>query len=345
MPAPTTIDQFLDLMLKSGVVDETRLLTQVDQLRAAGALPTELPRFAGLLVQEGILTPLWAEMFLQGKWRRFFIGRYKVLDRLGAGSMASVYLCEHRPTGRKVALKVLPTAMADDPSWLERFYREARAGAAMKHPNVVEAYDIDQEEGLHFLVTEYVDGNTLEEIVRQRGPLEWGRAAHYIWQAALGLQHAHEQDAVHRDIKPGNLLVDRSGIVKVFDFGLVTFRDPAMDRHTVGTNRSPETVLGNPDYIAPEQALNFSAVDRRADVYSLGMTFYFCLTGRSPFEEGTVAQKLIWQQVRYPTSLRTLRPEVPEGLAAIVNRMTAKDPGQRYPTAAEVAAALEPWTR
>jgi eukaryotic-like serine/threonine-protein kinase len=344
MPSPTTIDAFLDLVRKSGVVNESRLLTHVDRLRAAGTLPGELAPLASILVRDGLLTPFWAEQLLQGKWRRFSIGNYKVLDRLGAGSMASVYLCEHKGIGREVAVKVLPTRRAEDPSSLERFYREARAGAAMKHPNVVEVYDIDQEENLHFLVTEYVDGNTLEEVVLQNGAPEWGRAAHYVRQAALGLQHAHERGLVHRDVKPGNLLLDRSGIVKVFDWGLAAFHDPD-DRVIARTYSSQEIVHGNPDYIAPEQALNFSAVDHRADIYSLGMTFYFCLTGHPPFEEGTLAQKLIWHQARYPTPLRTLRPEVPEGLAAIVDRMTAKDPGQRYPTAAGVAAALEPWTR
>src|SRR5262249_4457525 len=152
----------------------------------------DLPSFAGLLVRDGILTPFWAEQFLQGKWRRFSICPYKVLDRLGAGSMSSVYLCEHKHLRRKAALKVLPTARADDPSAVERLSRAARGGGAIHLPNVVKAYDISQEEKLHFLVTEYVDGNTLEEVVVRDGPLEWGRAANFIRQAALGLHHAHE---------------------------------------------------------------------------------------------------------------------------------------------------------
>ena len=194
------------------------------RLGSTANLPEDLGKAAGLLVRDGVLTHFQAEQFLQGKWRRFTIGKYKVLERLGSGGMGSVYLCEHKFMRRRVAVKVLPTAKAEDPSSLERFYREARAVAALDHPNIVRAYDIDQDDKLHFLVMEYVDGASLQEIVKQ--PARWrsARAAHYIRQAALGLQHAHEAAGlVHRDIKPGNILVDRNGIVKVLDMGLARF--------------------------------------------------------------------------------------------------------------------------
>jgi serine/threonine protein kinase len=343
MPAPTTNDEFLDLVRKSGVVDEKRLTTHLDKLRAAGPLPAEPVRLATQMVREGVLTHFQAEQFLQGKWRRFTLGKYKVLERLGAGGMGSVYLCEHMLMRRRVAVKVLPAAKADDSSSLERFYREARAVAALDHPNIVRAYDIDQDGDLHFLVMEHVDGSSLQEIIKRAGPMDVIRAAHYVRQAALGLQHAHETAGlVHRDIKPGNILVDRNGIVKILDMGLARFFHDEDDQLT---RKHDENVLGTADYLAPEQALDSHAVDIRADVYSLGATFYFCLTGRTPFAEGTVAQKLIWHQTRAPKPIRSFRPEVPEGIIGVIDRMMAKDVGQRYQTPQEVADSLVEWTQ
>src|SRR5205823_9501322 len=172
---------------KSGVADDKRLAAHLDRLRAAGPAPADPTQLAGVLVRDGLLTHFQAEQLLQGKWRRFSIGKYKVLERLGAGGMGSVYLCEHKLMRRRVAVKVLPTAKADDPSSLERFYREARAVAALDHPNIVRAYDIDQDEQLHFLVMEYVDGASLQEIVKKSGPMDVIRSCHYIAQSALGL--------------------------------------------------------------------------------------------------------------------------------------------------------------
>ena len=343
MPSPTTDAEFLELVRKSGVVEDKRLDTYLDKLRAESALPPEPPRLAGVLVRDGLLTHFQAEQFLLGKWRRFTIGKYKVLERLGAGGMGSVYLCEHKLMRRRVAVKVLPTAKADDPAALERFYREARAVAALDHPNIVRAYDADQDDKLHFLVMEHVDGSSLQEIVKKTGPLTLGRAAHYILQSALGLQHAHETAGlVHRDIKPGNILVDRNGTVKVLDMGLALFFH---DQEDLLTKKYDENVLGTADYLAPEQALDSHAVDIRADIYSLGATFYFCLTGRTPFNEGSVAQKLIWHQTRQPKALKTIRADVPDGLVAVIEKMMAKDPGQRYQDPAAVVEALAPWTR
>jgi serine/threonine protein kinase len=343
MPAPTTVDELLELVRKSGVVDEKRVAGHMEKLRADGAVPPDATGLAAVLVRDGILTHFQAEQFLLGKWRRFTVGKYKVLERLGSGGMGSVYLCEHKLMRRRVAVKVLPTAKADDPAALERFYRESRAVAALDHPNIVRAYDIDQDDKLHFLVMEYVDGASLQEIVKKNGPMDVLRATHYIRQAALGLQHAHEKAGlVHRDIKPGNILVDRNGVVKVLDMGLARFFH---DEEDILTKKYDENVLGTADYLAPEQALDSHGVDIRADIYSLGATFYFCLAGRTPFAEGTIAQKLIWHQTRQPKSIRTVRPEIPEGLAAVLEKMMAKDPAQRYQVPLEAAEALSPFTQ
>jgi serine/threonine protein kinase len=338
-----TAEELIELAKKSGVVDEKRLNALVDKLRAASAMPTEPGKLAGILVRDGVLTHFQAEQFLLGRWRRFTIGKYKVLERLGKGGMGSVYLCEHKFMRRRAAVKVLPVAKAEDPSSLERFYREARAVAALDHPNIVRAYDIDHEDDLHFLVMEYVEGSSLQEIVKKHGPMDIARACHYTRQAAIGLQHAHKTAGlVHRDIKPGNILVDRTGVVKILDMGLARFFH---DEEDVLTKKYDENVLGTADYLAPEQALDSHGVDIRADIYSLGATFYFILTGSTPFSEGTVAQKLIWHQTRQPKPVRIIRPELPEGLAALIEKMMAKDPAQRYQTPADVVEALVPFTQ
>src|SRR5213594_4061432 len=167
MPPPTTVTEFVALARKSGVVDEKRLDATLEKLRATSALPAEPGKLAGVLVREGLLTHFQADQFMHGKWRGFTIGKYKVLEQLGSGGMGMVYLCEHMLMRRRVAVKVLPTTKADDSAALERFYREARAVAALDHPNIVRAYDIDHAEKLHFLVMEYVDGSSLQEMVKK----------------------------------------------------------------------------------------------------------------------------------------------------------------------------------
>jgi serine/threonine protein kinase len=342
MNAPASVDELLGLVRKSGIIDEKRLAAYLQKERPS-PLPSEPKALAERLVLDGLLTHFQAEQFLQGKWRRFTLGNYKVLERIGAGGMGSVFLCEHKFMKRRAAVKVLPVAQSKDPSSLQRFYREARAVAALDHPNIVRAYDIDQEDNLHFLVMEYVDGSSLHEIVQRVGPLDPVRCAHYISQAALGLQHAHEiAGLVHRDIKPANIIVDRGGTVKVLDLGLARF---FYDEEDLLTKKFDENVLGTADYLAPEQALDSHSVDIRGDIYSLGGTFYFCLTGAAPFAEGTVAQKLIWHQTRQPKPIRAFRSDVPEEMIAIISKMLAKDPEQRYQTPLELVLALEAWTQ
>ena len=290
-------------------------------------------------MRDGILTHFQAEQFLQGKWHGFVIGKYKVLERLGWGGVGNVYLCEHTFMRRRVAVKVLATAHADDPGTLQRFYREARAAAALDHPNIVRAYDVNRDGKLHFLVMEYVDGTNFQEVVTKHGPMGSARAAHYLAQSAVGLQHAHATAGlVHRDIKPANILVDRNGVVKILDMGLARF---SRDEDDIITKK--DTFVGTADYLAPEQALDSHRADIRADIYSLGATAYFLLTGNTPFPKGSAPQKLIWHQTRQPESIKQLRPEVPDGLVAIVDRMMAKRPADRYQTPDQLLEALAPW--
>jgi serine/threonine protein kinase len=241
-----------------------------------------------------------------------------------------------------VALKILPPSQSKDPDAVARFYREARAVACLNHPNIVRCHDIDCERDLHFIVLEYVDGSNMHDIVRRHGPMAIVRAAHYIRQAALGLQHAHESGLVHRDIKPGNILLDRNGVVKLLDMGLARFFDD--EEENLSYDQEAGSALGTADYVAPEQ-VHDSRVDIRADIYGLGVTFYYLLSGKSPFSQGTVAQKLIWHQVRQPKPIRAIRPEVPQELADIVDKMMAKDAADRFQIPAEVAETLDPWTQ
>jgi serine/threonine protein kinase len=341
MASPASVEEFLDLIHKSGVTEGKRLDSYVQKLRANGSMPTEPSKLAGLMVRDGLLTHFQAEHLMQGKWRRFTIGKYKVLERLGSGGMGTVFLCEHKLMRCMRAIKILPAAKAKDEAALSRFYREARAVAAIDHPNIVHAYDIDQDESLHFLVMEYVDGSSLQDIVKKSGPLSVLRACHYIRQSAIGLDHAYRAKLVHRDIKPGNILVARDGAVKILDMGLARF---FTDEEDVLTRKFDENVLGTADYLAPEQAIDSHTVDIRADIYGLGATFFYLLTGKTPFGEGTVAQKLMWHQSRQPKPVRDLRADVPAGVEAIITKMMAKNPDQRYATPAELAEALAPFT-
>jgi eukaryotic-like serine/threonine-protein kinase len=343
MPAPANADEFLEFIRKSGVAEENRLKGSLARItEQSGSVPTDPSELAKLLMRDGVLTFFQADQLLQGKWKRFFIGKYKVLERLGSGGMGQVFLCEHKLMRRRVALKVLPAARADDPSALERFYREARAVAALDHPNIVRAYDIDQDEKLHFLVMEYVDGSNLQDLVKKHGILDPIRACHYIYGSAVGLQHAHEMGLVHRDIKPGNILIDRTGVVKILDMGLARFFN---DEDDMLTKKYDENILGTADYLAPEQAIDSHNVDIRADIYSLGATFYFLLTGLPPFPEGTVAQKLLWHQTREPAPLKGLRTDLPPALVDLIAKMMAKDTKDRFQAPGDVMTALSPWVQ
>ncbi len=343
MPVLASVDQFLELLRKSGLVEAKRLDAELEHVAKSGGPPGKPSQLAAQLVRRGLLTNFQATQLINGRWHGFFVGsKYKLLEPLGAGGMGKVFLCEHTLLKRLVAVKILPTEKMSDASLVERFHREAKATAALDHPNIVRCHDADKDNKLHYLVLEYVDGVSLQQLVAQNGPLDAARAAHYVSQAAAGLQHAHEAGWVHRDVKPGNLLVDRQGVVKILDLGLARILLDNRDQLTKDLDDKP--VLGTADYLAPEQAMNSHDVDIRADIYGLGGTFYFLLTGRPPFADGTVTQKLLWHQVKEPEHVREIRPEVPVAMAAVLNQMMAKNPARRYQVPLEVVDALTPWT-
>jgi len=336
------VDTFLDLLRRSGLVEKDQLDRFLRELREQARGP-DLPDtevVASRLVESGLVTSWQCEKLLEGRHKGFFLGKYKLLDHLGTGGMSSVYLAEHVLMQRRVAIKVLPKHRVEDTSYLARFHREAQAAAALDHRNIVRAYDVDNDGAIHYLVMEYVEGRDLQQMVKQEGPLPFEKAAEYIRQGAEGLAHAHAAGLIHRDVKPANLLVDRKDVVKVLDLGLARFTDEETASLTVAYD---ENVLGTADYLAPEQALDSHGVDARADIYSLGCSLYFVLTGHPPFPEGTLPQRLMMHQKHPPPPIRNDRPDVPETLVEICSKMMAKKPADRYQTAGEVADALGDW--
>lgn len=348
-----TLDSFRNVIQQSELLSAealTVLSQEFDALAAKEADATGEPvradakRFAQFLIEKGSLSVWQAENLLRGKHKGFKLGKYRLLALLGKGGMSSVYLAEHTVMKRRVAIKVLPHKKVHDASYLGRFHREAQAVASLDHPNIVRAYDVDAETDgsmeIHFLVMEYVEGKSLQELVVKKGPLSPKEAADYIRQAADGLEHAHAAGLVHRDIKPGNLLVDKNGTVKLLDLGLARFFNDEENSLTV---EHDEKVLGTADYLAPEQAVDSHTVDHRADLYSLGCTLFYLLTGSPPFNQGTLAQRLIAHQTKEPPSISETRPDVPESLIALMKRLMSKKPEDRPETAAQASQEFADW--
>lgn len=335
-------DTFVDFVRRSDLVAKDQLAKSLADLKdrlGTGAL--EDPQTVARHLREtGLLTQWQCDKLLEGRHKGFFLGKYKLLDHLGTGGMSAVYLAEHINMQRRVAIKVLPTQRVHDSSYLARFYREACAAASLDHPNVVRAYHADNQGDTHYMVMEFIQGNDLQKLVKRKGVLPFDLAAEYIRQAAEGLAHAHKMGLIHRDIKPANLLVDDRGTVKVLDLGLARFADDTQGSLTVAHD---ENVLGTADYLAPEQAINSHRVDTRVDIYSLGCTLYFVLTGHPPFPDGTLPQRLMKHQTAEPTSIAKERRGAPAELVAICQRMMAKSPDKRFQTATEVADALGNW--
>lgn len=333
-------DKFIDLVRRSDLIAADKLDSFLQKVEGGrGALPEDQNELAKLLIEEGLLTQWQADKLLAGKHKGFRLGKYKLLRQIGKGGMSHVYLAEHVLMRRQVAVKVLPRARVKDRSYLSRFQLEARAAARLDDPNIVRVYDIDNEGDNHYIVMEFVDGLDLHQTISQNGPLDFNTAADYIAQVARGLEHAHRMGLVHRDIKPANCLVDPSNTVKLLDMGLAKLTDD----ETSLTLANDENVLGTADYLAPEQALNSHNADARADIYSLGCTLYFLLTGRPPFPEGSISERLLKHQVEQPDSLLKLRPETPLSLADLCSRMMAKKPEERPQTAGEVESILYDW--
>lgn len=336
MPVPTCTRDVAELLRK------TRLLAdeQIDGYLAQHDGADDPAAVLEKMRDDGLLTPFQADQILKGRHKGFILGKYRLLDRIGMGGMGQVYLAEHMTMRRRVAVKVLPPNRSENPFARERFLREARAAALLEHPNLVRAHDLETDGDVTYLVMDYIDGTTLHDLIMRRGPQPVVRVAHFLKMVAQGLQAVHERLLVHRDIKPANLLMDRVGVVRLLDLGLVRSEldDDAL------TRGEGAKVVGTADYLAPEQAVSSSKVDGRADLYALGCTAYFLLTGEPPFQAEKLSQKLIAHQVAEPKPLHQIRPEVPVEFSEVIMKLLAKKPEDRHQSAAEVIAKLLPWT-
>jgi len=267
------------------------------------------------------------------------LGEYTLLERIGAGGMGQVYKAMHRRMDRVVAVKILPKDAVASPDAVQRFQREVKAAAKLIHPNIVTAYDAGEQDGIHFLVMELVQGSDLYKNVKRQGPLPLEKAIEYTVQAAQGLKYAHEQGVIHRDIKPANLLLASNGTVKILDMGLARLRVPSNQDDDAPLTKAG-AVMGTPDYLAPEQSLDAATADHRADIYSLGCTLHFLLTGKPVYEGNTVMKKFVAHREAAIPSLRQVRSDVPEQVDAVFRKMVAKQPTDRYQSMAEVIAEL-----
>jgi serine/threonine-protein kinase len=335
---PRLDSQFLKAVRKSGLLTPDDLIGAITEagIDPASAAPLQV---ASVLVRKKLLTKFQAMQLLNGRTHGFVMGQYKILDGIRQDRVGMVFAAEDTETGKRVAIKVLPNERASDPTILRAFMHEVRAASKAHHPNLARVLDIGYWQGTNFVVSEYVPGHSLDKFVAEKGPLAPHAAAQMVAQAAVGLYAAHQLGLIHRDVKPGNLILLPDRRVKLIDLGLTHMLENPWSRVTrrINTKEYAEEIA----HIAPEHAWGCE-VDARSDVYGLGSTFYFLLTGQVPFP-GLAPEMMAERQIRGVPSPAALRPEVPREIDAIVRKLGAKDPHERYPTAREVLAVLHPW--
>jgi hypothetical protein len=311
---------------------------------AAGGDEGEKPltiEFLKKLMLQGVLTRFQSDWILEGKFEEFKVGEFRVVDILGTGGMGWLYVAVNETTGEKAAVKVISKHMDND--YLTRFKLEARAGLMLNHPNLVRTLKLGETDEIWYVAMELVEGISLQELIARQGFIPWPQACSLVAQAAAGLQHAHEKGLIHRDIKPGNLLVKKNGTVKVLDFGLALMEQN--EDEFMLTMIAGQGCVGTADYIAPEQTIDSFAVGPQADIYSLGCTLYCALTGMVPFPGESVSKKLRAHRTKTARPVREVKPEVPATVEEIVTKMMARKVSERYATAAQVLAALQPHAR
>jgi formylglycine-generating enzyme required for sulfatase activity/serine/threonine protein kinase len=334
--AVVSLEQF------SKQLTDSALLTTEDVSSILTSLPSDQQpqdgeQFARELVRQKKLTKFQAEQIYLGKGKSLVMGNYTILDKLGQGGMGMVLKAEHKRLKRLVAIKVMSPAALKTPDALKRFHREVEAAAKLRHTNVVATDDADEAKGTHFLVMEYVEGSDLSALVKKKGPMSVEQALQCIIQAARGLEFAHQQGVVHRDIKPANLLLDSKGTVKILDMGLARIEGDSAGRAEL---TSTGAVMGTVDYMAPEQALSTKTADARSDIYSLGISLWYLLTGRCAYDGDTLMAKLLAHRDAPIPSLCELRVEVPASVDAVFQKMVAKQAKDRYQSMTEVIRDL-----
>ncbi len=337
-----TAQEFAASIFQSGLLSRD----EIEELRKRlndSALPGEAREIASKLVSEGKLTRYQAAVLLKASKDPLLIDNYVILDTLDTGGMGLVFKALHRSMNRVVALKLLPAAMMSARDTVKRFQREVQAAAALKHPNIVAAYDADESEEIAYLVLEFVDGTNLFRLVKEQGPRPLAEGVDFVRQAATGLSYLHSRGIIHRDVKPANLLLAKDGTVKLLDMGLVRFASSEdlscseMDQELTQAG----IVIGTVAYMSPEQALDTRSADQRSDIYSLGCTLFYLLTGRSLYHEETGMKTLLAHREQPVPSLREFCEEAPVSLDAVFRTMVAKRPADRLQSMDEVIAALD----
>jgi serine/threonine protein kinase len=350
-------EPFCRLLVRSGLLTppevEKARHRWTDGARTVGSAD----HFAAWLVANRSLTAYQARRLLRGRLDCLYLNRYRILARVGEGPVARVYRAA-APDGSVVAIKVLPPSRAGDAHLLACFVHEGHVGRILNHPNVVRTLAAGGADGLHYIVLEYLDGETLEETLRRRGQLPPAEAVRLMRQAFLGLQHIHERGLVHGNLAPANLMVaprPRRGrpdttlhaLLKILDVGLGTAFIPEAARvATAAVGATGQPIVPLPvDDLAPEQILDPQGSDIRADIYSLGCVLYHCLTGRPPFADTSAVRQVLRHATEPPPSLREFDATIPYGLERVVERLLAKEPADRYRTPGDAARALEPFLR
>jgi eukaryotic-like serine/threonine-protein kinase len=336
---PPSVEEFLKTVVRSGLIDREQLL---DALRG---FPTEQRNdalaMAEHLVRIGKLSRFQARKLLQGVSKGLILGSFQILSLIGKGGMGRVYLARDSRTNQLMALKVLPPKLAREKErLLMRFQREMELSKKVNHPHVCRTFETDLYRGVHYLAMEFIPGQTLTRLINTEGPMEVPRLARLLAEVASGLEHAHQQGLVHRDLKPGNIMITPHDHAKLLDLGLALMAGEKADPSVTG---GQGYVVGTMDYIAPEQTTDAAGVDGRADIYSLGCTSYFALTGRPPFPGGTSIEKIHRHRKEEPESLLKLRPTMPPAFAALIHRMLAKDPRHRFTSARAAEEKLWMW--
>lgn len=350
----TTVTEYCAAVARSRLIPEADVRDLHHRWKAEGkGSDADVDLFRKFLVAKRCLTEYQAALIQRGRPDGFFVGGYVILDRLGKGASAGVYKAVHT-SGQVVALKVLARSRAKDPHVLNRFRREGRLLTQFDHPNVVRAFQVGQSGPVHFIVMEYLEGETLDEVIGRRKRLPAGESVRLVHQALQGLQHLHEKRMVHRDLKPANLMVappappggpddTLTATLKILDVGIG--RELFDEVPVKGDNplTTEGAILGTPDYLAPEQARDARSADIRADIYGAGCVLYHLIAGRPPFGGSTVMAQMVKHATETPPPLTETAPGVPAGLQAVFEKLTAKDPNDRYPAPWVAAEALAPF--
>jgi len=331
-------EEFAAKLGDTGLLLDEEIQSAMDTL-SGGTSIVDGQRLAKQLVRDGKLTTYQAAAVLEARGNELRVGNYDLLEKLGAGAMGTVYKARHRRMKRIVALKVLSRSLAKD-TFIKRFQREIETLAQLTHTNIVMAYDADEAEVGPFLVMEFVDGKDLASIVQQSGPMDLAAALDALLQAARGLDYAHKKSIIHRDIKPANIMRNASGVVKVADLGLARL-NAQQDTVDMSSLTQAGGIVGTMDYMAPEQAIDSTAVDHRADIYSLGCTLFFILNARPMYQGNSIMSILLKHRDAPIPSLSANRQDVPAELEGVFQRMVAKKVDERYQNMADVVAALE----